>query len=373
MSSTTSLQRIKHLLLSGAVFGLTAVFSGELAFSTKIESVAASTLDQQQQPTQTIAVVAGATGRTGALTYKSLVESTQGKTSVRAIVRNADKARKVLGCTTCDERDGIFVVDIASAEEANLRALDRAMVDATSLIIATSASPQCPHVGSGQDREDQAQSSGSVVLGYPHSPASHNPSHSPFRPEDCTYPPGQFPKDVDWDGGRRLVNAFAKAGGRGVVLISARGTTEPRSFLDRMGPDGYISFYKLNLEAFVAAAGLDSFVILKSCGLVDGPVSQNERDQKNTTASTSFVVGHDDEEAENPYRVMLRSDLAALTAYSSSKRSLLDLRFDICASERAEIRPSKKQLADVLRQARRPWNNNTGKSSQYDVNGEIFT
>merc|ERR1719201_1705242 len=55
-------------------------------------------------------VVTGATGRTGSLLYNRL--KADGQWNVRAFIRNATKAKGILGCHACDESEGVFVGDI---------------------------------------------------------------------------------------------------------------------------------------------------------------------------------------------------------------------------------------------------------------------
>eukprot|EP00971_Amphidinium_carterae_P086350 1708947-Amphidinium_carterae.1 len=168
-------------------------------------------------------VVTGATGRTGALVYKSFTSaSSLLGWKVRGLVRNATKAKEVLGCGDCTEKEGIFVGDITTPET-----LAPLMRGATVLVIATSSVPRC---------------AGGI--------------------ETCTYAKGQYPVDVDYHGGIRQLVAFANASKSTghVILISSRGTTEPDSFLDKIG-HGYVNFYKLNLEAWLQSSGLESTVI----------------------------------------------------------------------------------------------------------------
>merc|ERR1719217_1321872 len=59
-------------------------------------------------------LLAGATGRTGVLTYALLNKIPT--LNVRALVRNATSAKPKLGCDRCDESEGIFVGDITKPE-----------------------------------------------------------------------------------------------------------------------------------------------------------------------------------------------------------------------------------------------------------------
>merc|ERR1719326_1876032 len=77
-------------------------------------------------------VVTGATGRSGSATYLLLKAA---GVNVRGLVRNTTKARQYLGCTKCDESEGIFVGDITKVES-----MAQAMVGADGLVITTGRS-----------------------------------------------------------------------------------------------------------------------------------------------------------------------------------------------------------------------------------------
>mmetsp|Transcript_49397 Transcript_49397/g.143197 ORF Transcript_49397/g.143197 Transcript_49397/m.143197 type:complete len:275 (-) Transcript_49397:145-969(-) len=242
-------------------------------------------------------LVTGATGKTGSLLFKMLKSK---GIEVRGLVRNVTKARQVLNCTGCDASEGIFVGDITKKET-----LVPAMQGATALAIVTSAIPQC-------------------------------------KGHDCFYPKGAFPVDIDWHGGKAQVTAFAEAqhGFQGpVVMCSSMGTTEPDSFLEKLG-NGHIGFFKLNMEAFLMSSGLP-FTIVKPCGLIDTPPSLNE-----------LVVGHDDEMHLQPPTVS-RADVArVLTEALTNPALAAGLRFDLCSRAGAPTR----DVAQVLASARYPWN-----------------
>lgn len=349
-----------------------------------------------------IVVVAGATGRTGQLIFRDLKarkanyvdedeinprrQELQASSvyQVRALVRDLAKAREVLNCTHgCDEaHDGVFVGDITKPAT-----LSTVMANATTLIIATSAMPHCP---------------------------------KPFKnPADCTYPANGWPKDVDWDGARNLVKSFMmredvdeqqdrtdgdrrlrmerslpvvrgasnnsqalvvevaeKEGAaapaakknsittskkKSVVLISAMGTTEPDGFLDEMGPKGWISFYKLNFEAWLAASNVRN-VILKPCGLSDNPDF--------AAKNPEFAIGHDDEEKEvgglnsaARNRVMTRAQLSEIAVASAVDWTSGSLRFDVCT------KPGRKNsdLLAVLKSAEWPWESTTARRTDHGV------
>jgi uncharacterized protein YbjT (DUF2867 family) len=244
-------------------------------------------------------LVTGATGRTGVLLYQQL--KAQG-VPVRGLVRNVTKAREVLGCKKCDASEGIYVGDVTRSET-----LKEAMAGTRALAVVTSAMPVCAD-----------------------------------GPSSCSYPSGAYPVDVDFHGGKAQIEAFAAAtGGRGlVVLCSSMGTTNPDSFLEKLG-NGHIGFFKLNEEAFLMNSGLP-FTIVKPCGLTDG--KPNERE---------LVVGHDDELDLKPPLVP-RADVARVMAEALVKREA-GLRFDLCSREGTPT----TDLQTVFDAARYPWQRQT--------------
>jgi hypothetical protein len=245
-------------------------------------------------------LVTGATGKTGALLYAWLKEK---HVPVRAFVRNATKAREVLGCSKCDESEGIFVGDVTKKET-----MLPAMKGVDALAVATSAVPHCTGGKAG--------------------------------PPECTYPKGGYPIDVDFHGGRAQVDAFAaETKGQGtVVMCSSMGTTDPDSFLEKIG-NGHIGFFKLNAEALIMESGMP-FTIVKPCGLTDDPASKRE-----------LLVGHDDDLDVKPPLVP-RADVARVMGEALlNPTEAANLRFDLCSREGT---PSI-DLGPVFKAARYPW------------------
>lgn len=245
-------------------------------------------------------LVTGATGRTGSLLYDLLK---QRGVEVRAFVRNATKARDVLGCSKCDASEGIFVGDVTDRAS-----LESAVNGVTALAVVTSAIPVCKK---------------SSVPG----------------PPDCSYPQGAYPIDIDFKGGKNQIAAFATQNPKGqVVLCSSMGTTNPDSFLEKLG-SGHIGFFKLNEEAFLMNSGLP-FAIVKPCGLTNEPAAQNE-----------LIVGHDDEIKVSPPTVS-RADVARVMAEALlNPEEAADMRFDLCS--RAGL--ATTDVSTVLKAARYPW------------------
>jgi hypothetical protein len=255
-----------------------------------------------------VVLVTGATGKTGSLIYNMLKE--QGVT-VRGFVRNATKAQEVLKCTKCDASEGIYIGDVTKPED-----LKDAVQGATALAICTSAIPHCT------DFKD---------------------------PSSCSYPKTGYPKDVDWLGGKAQVTAFAmqnKNTPGPVVLISSMGTTEPDSFLDKLG-NGHIGFYKLNEESYIMGSGMP-WTIIKPCGLSDDEPGKRE-----------LLAGHDDEMHETPPMIP-RADVARVAAKALLQPSeAVGLRFDLCS----RAGNPTTDVAKVFAAARYPWQSKAPKEA----------
>ena len=297
----------------------------------------------ESDPTTTV-VVAGATGRTGKIIYELL--RAKKHLTTRAIVRSQHKAQESLHCGACSEQDGIFVADIARA--------------------GPYATPDTPT--NKMDRDAMGRAFNGVespAHGVPITSTSAVPHCDPYP--NCTYPDHGWPIEVDWNGGRNLLRGFLSDGSDGhvrlkktVVLISTMGTTSPTQPFDRIGPNGHISFYKLNLEAWLGGIGgigggfaspttaLTS-VIVKPCGLTDKPPRTKE-----------LVVGHDDELSETP-PLIARADVARVVVQAVQEFAAVGgndggvLRFDLCARDSGKV-TQDRDLANLLDEARWKWN-----------------
>jgi len=257
-----------------------------------------------------VVLVTGATGRTGMLVYNMLKEQGVG---VRGLVRNVTKARELLKCDKCDAAEGIFVGDVTKKET-----LSAAMEGVTALAITTSSVPHCT------DFKD---------------------------PKTCGYPKGGFPVDVDYNGGKNQIEVFGKMsnGTPGpVVLCSSMGTTDPESFLEKLG-NGHIGFYKLNEESFLMSSGIP-FTIIKPCGLYDAEAGKRE-----------LRVGHDDDMHETPPTIP-RADVAKVMVEALLKpKEAEDLRFDLCS----RVGTPTTDIGKVFEAARYPWR--AAEATQFSI------
>lgn len=239
-------------------------------------------------------VVSGATGRSGSYTYLLLKKA---GVSVRGIVRNVSKARLYLGCSKCDESEGIFVGDVTKPET-----LGAAMAGADGLVIAT-----------GRTSSEPA-------------------------------------KDVLFDGVANQVSAFLSSAGpapqdRHVTLISMQFTTLPDTIMNKIiahlwgGWD--VGFYSLQGEAHVMSADVP-FTIVKACGLSEDPEKQSK-----------ILVGHDDKGwSMKDAHTVSRHDLARVLAAAAANPSMAkSLRFDLCSTKGTP----QLDAMDIIKEAMQPW------------------
>jgi uncharacterized protein YbjT (DUF2867 family) len=244
-------------------------------------------------------LVTGATGRTGALVYHGLRRHHH---DVRALVRNPEKARAVLNCTRCDESDGIFKGDVTAGSQG----LEAAFRGVASVVILTSSFPvKLPN--------------GSWV-----------------------YPTGGSPREVDWVGCDAQVQSAVRAGVRRVVLVSSMGTTQPASFLDKLG-GGYALFYKTQGElGLMSASASLNFTIVKPSGLVD-----------DTADDRKLLVGRNDELARTGMMTVPRADVARVVIAALAMPAISgNLRFDLSSDPNG---PTTTDFAQLFAEARALW------------------
>jgi len=247
-------------------------------------------------------LVTGATGRLGALLYKELQKK---GTTVRAFVRDAEKARTVLGCSACDETEGIYVGDITHPED-----LQHAMADGsvTTLAVAIGAGyKDPPEVVKAVEFDSVVSSVRALGLSSAEGGDGHsNNNNSNLR----------------------------------VVFCSSMGTEQspPSKF---MGP---ILHWKLNAETFLATSGI-STTIVKPCGLPADMAGKN----------STLLVGHFGAITKgSDYHSVSREDVASVMAEAAvglSRKNCQNLRFDLCSKPG----PPTTDLEALIESARWEW------------------
>lgn len=185
-----------------------------------------------------LVAVTGGTGETGSLVVKKLKER---GVKVRAVVRNEQKAREMLG-------EG---VELAVADTLDKAALEKAFHGASALVILTSAKPMM--TGMGPDNRPQ-----------------------------FAFPEGGTPEIVDFHGQVAQVDAAVAAGVEHVVLVGSIGMADPdKNFLNQLG-GGKILTWKKKGEEHLIASGLP-YTCIHPGGLVNDP------------GGKEILVSHNDE------------------------------------------------------------------------------
>jgi len=252
-----------------------------------------------------IVVVTGATGRLGSKLYfelrlkqQQMIQMNDGSTNddttsnniiseVRAVVRNRTKARTVLGCTRCDETEGIYLGDITDPN-----GLESVMRDGkvTALAIAAGSSPY-----SSKDVQRAVEFDG--VVNSVRALAMKNVNNGNKAPK--------------------------------VVLCSSMGTAGP------LGPHsmGNILHWKLNAEAFLSTVGLPSFIV-KPCGLKDDIGTNHTLYTGNfDTPSKYYTITRD-----NVAHIMAEAVIMPTTHHH--------YRFDLCSKPGNPTNDFKKVIED---------------------------
>lgn len=215
-----------------------------------------------------VALVTGATGRTGSLIYFQLKQSRK-FAEVRALVVSLEKAKQVLNCSKCDASEGIYLGNVTQPDT-----ISPAMTNVSTLAICVGASPDAA--------------------------------------------PG-LQQAIEFTGVQNQLTSLAAQamdhGMQQVLLISSMGTTQPSP---TPSEGGSILFWKLNAEAFLMASGIP-FTIVKPCGLLSTPGGRKE-----------LLVGHDDTLLSTMPPIVPRADVASVMSHAAASHAV-GLRFDLCS------------------------------------------
>lgn len=142
------------------------------------------------------------------------------------------------------------------------------------------------------------------------------------------YPDGGMPEQVDWEGGRRLIEAAKTAGVKHVIYVGSMGGTKPDHFLNKMG-GGNILLWKRKAEIELTKSGLP-YTIIHPGGLLphfgNKVVLGGERE---------LMVGLDDELMDNPAksRCIPREDVAQVVVQAALEKEAIGRAFDLVSHE----------------------------------------
>ncbi len=171
-------------------------------------------------------LVTGATGRTGSLVLQKL-QALPEKFVAQGFGRSPEKAKELFGSTENFHFGSIL----------NPIDLETAIADCDALVILTSATPQ---------------------MKAPPQPGQ--------RPE-FTFPEGEMPEQIDYDGQVNQINAAKKAGVKHIIIVGSMGGTDENHFLNTLG-NGNILIWKRKAEQYLIDSGID-YTIVRAGGLLN--------------------------------------------------------------------------------------------------------
>jgi len=223
-------------------------------------------------------LVTGATGRTGSLVVKKLLQSEDFK--VVGFARSRTKAKELFGTT-----NHFHFGDIQSKSD-----LQQALSGCQALVILTSAAPQMiapPKLGERPIFE---------------------------------YPPNGTPELVDYQGQKNQIECAIETDIEHIVLVGSMGGTNENHPLNEMG-NGKILVWKRKAEKYLVNSGLD-YTIIRAGGLLDKPGGARE-----------LLVGNNDQMLINPPDRALssipRADVAETVVQALKHLSARNKAFDL--------------------------------------------
>lgn len=224
-------------------------------------------------------LVTGATGRTGSIVVEKLQHRPE-QFRVRRFARSEQKANDLFGTT-----EGFYFGDIRDPES-----LKSALEGCDALVILTSAIPQV------------------------------NAPPEPGQRPELTFPDGEMPEQIDYQGQLNQITMARMAGVQQIVLVGSMGGTNEHHPLNRIG-NGNILIWKRKAEQALIQSGVD-YTIIRAGGLLDLPGGKRE-----------LVVGDDDMLLTHPPdgipTSIPRADVAELVVQALLEPSARNKAFDV--------------------------------------------
>ncbi len=226
-------------------------------------------------------LVTGATGRTGALVLEKLLKR-PALFAARGFARSPRKVEDRFGVTPYFRFGDI----------KNPADLARALEGCQALVILTSAIP---------------------VMKAPSGPG---------QTPEFSYPEGEWPEQVDYQGQANQIEAAQAAGVNHILLMGSLGGTNDLHPLNRMG-NGNILIWKRKAEQYLLASGID-YTIVRAGGLLDAPGGRRE-----------LLAGKDDQLLDQSPAgvppVIPRADVAEILVQALLSPTARNKAFDVIA------------------------------------------
>jgi len=162
------------------------------------------------------------------------------------------------------------------------------------------------------------------------------------------FKPGTFPKEIEWDGGKALIDSAKTAGVKHIVYVGSLGgkreDVETAIFLNSMG-GGNMLKWKRKTEAYLISSAID-YTIIHPGGLL--PHFGNA--SKVPGGVREILVGVDDSLLDEPKesRMVPREDLAELCVLSLTTADARNRSFDVTTKSVGQGEPFKGDLSGLL-------------------------
>lgn len=235
-------------------------------------------------------LVTGATGRTGSLVVKKLLDRSS-EFEVRGFARSPEKLEQCYG-TEEARNDRFFVGDIRDRST-----LELAMQGCQALVILTSAVP--------------------LLKGMP----------QPGQPPQMEFAAGELPEAIDYQGQVHQIEGAKAAGVEHIVLVGSMGGTDPNHFLNKIG-NGNILIWKRKAEQYLIDSGV-AYTIIRAGGLLDQPGGKRQ-----------LLVGKDDVLLSHPPdgipTSIPRSDVAEVVVNALKEPEARQKAFDLISYPEGE-------------------------------------
>eukprot|EP01024_Parvocaulis_polyphysoides_P018864 TRINITY_DN18409_c0_g1_i7.p1 TRINITY_DN18409_c0_g1~~TRINITY_DN18409_c0_g1_i7.p1 ORF type:complete len:328 (+),score=39.30 TRINITY_DN18409_c0_g1_i7:44-985(+) len=241
-------------------------------------------------------LVTGASGKTGSLVFKKLLEQPQ-EFSPTALVRS-EKSKNKLQKNIGGEYE-IVVNDIVNGGSVNLQ---DAFQDCWGVIIVTAATPKLS------------------VLSLFSSLWAKFVAKEKKMPK-FTFP--DMPEKIDWQGAKAQIDCAKQAGVSRVVLVSSMGVTDAFHPLNAIA-DGNILLWKRKAEEYLIRSGLN-YTILHPGGLKDTEGGKNQ-----------IEFGVDDELLKREQKGIPREDVAEVVVQSLKIKQAENRSIDLVAITQKE-------------------------------------
>merc|ERR1712050_627197 len=248
-------------------------------------------------------VVTGAGGRTGELVLKKLLASPEQFQAV-GTARTEASAKQVTAKTGAE----CIILNVTEDNDEQKHALH----DVDVLVVCSSATP----------KPDYLKLLGVLCQKYCLCQPDANMTSA------FSYLTGGMPEQVDWEGGRRLIQLAKDARVKHVIYVGSMGGTKPDSFLNKMG-GGNILLWKRKAEMELMASGLP-YTIIHPGGLLphwgSKVVPGGERE---------LVVGVNDTLMDAKSHCIPREDLAQVIVQAALEKDAIGRHtvFDVVSHE----------------------------------------